>query len=85
MRISCIKIKRTGTKKAIILGAHMFNKKESRNHHQVDGTTRYKTSSNNGIESQSKFFWHQNKSIFRSQSLAKFLNSKQLYCATSQH
>ena len=34
----------------------MFNKKNSRNHHQVDGTTRYKTSSNNGIESQSKFF-----------------------------
>ena len=44
----------------------------------------YKTSSNNGIESESEFFWHQNESIFRSQILAKFLNSKQLYCATSQ-
>ena len=36
IRISCINRKCTGTNKAIILGAHMFNKKNySKNHDQV--------------------------------------------------
>ena len=45
----------------------------------------HKTSSNNEVESENEFFWHQNQSIFRSQIRTKLLNSEQLYCATSQH
>ena len=83
IRNSCINRKCTGTKKAIILGAHMFNKKKNKK--PSSGCSIYKTSSNNGIESESEFFWHQNQSIFRSQILANFLNSKQIYYANSQH
>ena len=80
--MSCENIKYTGNRKAIMLGAHMFNKKISKL--PSSDCSVYKNSSNNGIESESEFFLQQNKSIFRSQILAKFLNSKQLHCATSQ-
>ena len=60
----------------------MFHKKNFKK--QSSFFSIYKTSSNNGIESDSGFFWHQNETIFLSQIPAKFLNSKQLYCATSQ-
>ena len=60
----------------------MFNKKTFKK--PSSACSIYKTYSNSGVESESEFFWHQNESIFRSQILAKILNSKQLYCATSQ-
>ena len=60
----------------------MFNKKNFKK--SSSGSSIYKTSSNNGIESESEFFWYQNESIFRRQIRAKLLNSKQLYCASRQ-
>ena len=45
-----------GTNKAIILGAHMFNKKKFKK--LSSGSSIHKTFSNNGIESESEFFWH---------------------------
>ena len=66
-------MKFTGTNKAI--SKVNFKKSSS-------GSSIYKTSSPAGIENEREFFWHQNESIYRSEILPKFLNSKQLYCAT---
>ena len=73
-------MKFTGTKKAIIKKANKFseiNFKKSSSRSSI-----YKTSSPAGIENEGEFFWHQNESIYRSQSLPKLIISKQLYCAT---
>ena len=61
---------------------HVYQKKISSNPHQFFSI--YKSSINNGIESENEFFHHQNESTFRSQILAKSLTSKQLYSVTSQ-
>ena len=57
-------------------------KKGSKNHHQIFPYIKAPVTMK--LKARA-FFWHQNEIIFRSQILAKFLNSKQLYCATSQH
>ena len=66
-------MKFTGTNKTI----SKINFKKS-----SSGSSIYKTYSLAGIENEREFFWHQNGSIYRSQILPKFINSKQLYCAT---
>ena len=45
-----------GTNNAIILGAHMFNKKKFKK--SSSGSSIYKSYSNNGIVSESELFWH---------------------------
>ena len=73
-------MKITGTNNAIIKEANKFSKisfKKSSSRSSI-----YKTSSPAGIENEGEFFWHQNESIYSSQSLPKLLNSKQLYCET---
>ena len=73
-------MKFTGTNKAIIKEGNKFSKINFKK--SSSGSSIYKTSSPAGIENEGEFFWHQNESIYRSQSLPNLLNSKQLYCAT---
>ena len=73
-------MKFTGTNKAIIKEANKFSKINFKK--SSSGSSIYKTSSPAGIENEREFFWHQNESIYKSQILPNFLNSKQLYCVT---
>ena len=73
-------MKCTGTNKAIIKEANKFNKINFQK--SSSDSSIYKISSPTEIGNKREFFWHQNESIYRSQTLQKLLNSKQLYCAT---
>ena len=57
--------------KAIILAAHMFNKKRFKK--PSSGCSIYKTSSNNGIGTESEFFLHQNEAKFQKPKPSKIL------------
>ena len=66
IRILRINIKCTGTNEAIILGAQIINPKKFKK--PSSGCSIYKTSSKNGIESESRFFGTKMRAFSEAQS-----------------